>query len=89
MRQQLLVDDPLGDAIGNGAFQAVTDLDAGAAVIARHQKQHAVIDVLTGRSRLAAPQLPGLGHPYRIGLDGLGLRGRHHQHGQLATLAFL
>ena len=57
----------------------MADFDAQAAIILRHQQQHAV--VLPGTA-----ELPGIDHADRILLDGFGLRARQQQHCELATL---
>ena len=72
-------DDAIGDRIGQGALQAVADLDAHAAVVLRNDQQHAVVDV---RSTNA----PLLNDPDRVLLDLLRLRRRYDQHRQLRTL---
>ena len=68
-RQDLVLDDPLGGDVGDGALEAVADLDADLAVLREHEQDRAVVGLLLAR----APLLRGtdgevleresLGHP--------------------------
>ncbi len=81
-RCDVLVDDALGRDVGERAFEAVTDLDAQAAVVLGDDEQRAVVDLL-------AADLPGLRDAKRILLDGLAVGRRHDQHRDLAALSGL
>ncbi|AZK87660.1 hypothetical protein BO993_12150 [Xanthomonas oryzae pv. oryzae] len=80
--RQILLDDAVRRDVGNGTFQAVTRLDAHAAVVLGHQQQHAVVHAL-------AADLPLVEHALGVLLDRFGLRGRHDQDLQLRALALL
>ncbi|ATB57425.1 hypothetical protein CKU38_00893 [Xanthomonas citri pv. fuscans] len=81
-RRQILLDDAVGSDVRNGAFQAVTWLDADATVVLGHQQQHAVVHAL-------AADLPLVEHALGVLLDRFRLRGRHDQDLQLRALALL
>ena len=81
-RRQILLDEAIGDGVGNRAFQSVTRLDAHAAVFLGHDQEHRVVHTF-------APQLPLVEHALGVLLDGFGLGAGHHQHLQLAALALL
>lgn len=78
-RGHVFADDPPGIDVGDRSFQAITDFDAHAPIVLRHQHQDAVIDPL-------APQLPRLEDPRRIGLDAVRIGAGHHQDRYLGTL---
>ena len=77
-RRDDFIDDALGGDVVKRAFKAVADLDAKFAVVLGNNQQCAVVDLL-------APDLPGLGDPDRILLDGFRRRRRHDQHRDLAA----
>ena len=79
-RDDFLLDDALGDRIGNRAFEPVADLDADFPVILGDQQQHAVVHP-------SASEPPLLEDADCILLDSLGLRRGHQQHCDLAALA--
>src|SRR5262249_59990633 len=53
-RDDRVLDDKLGDGVGERAFEAVADLDAHLALAWRHDQQHAVVLALLSDSPAAA-----------------------------------
>src|SRR5262249_2693263 len=53
-RDDRVLDDELGDGVGERALEAVADLDAHLALAWRHDQQHAVVLVLLSNSPAAA-----------------------------------
>jgi hypothetical protein len=80
--RDVLVDDALGGGVGQGAFEAVTDLDAQMSIVFGDDQQRTVVDLL-------AADLPGLGNADRELVDRLRVRRRHDQHGNLAAFSGL
>ncbi len=81
-RHDDFVDDAIGGRIGQRTLEAVTHLDAHAAVLHRHQQQRAVVHAF-------AAELPRLGDAHRVLLDFFRLGGRHDEHRDLAALRLL
>ncbi|MGY4598431.1 hypothetical protein ACVWXL_006177 [Bradyrhizobium sp. GM22.5] len=81
-RRDGFIDDAPRRDVGERALEAVTDLDAQMPVVLGHNEDGAVVDLL-------ASDLPGLRDADRELLDGLRVRRRHDQDGDLAALAHL
>src|SRR6188508_445906 len=64
LRYDILVDDAVGDRVGQCAFEPVADFDPDLAVLQGDEEQRAVIDALPA-------ELPGLRHAKRVLLDCL------------------
>ncbi len=62
----LVVDDPPGEQVGEAAFEPVADLDAHLALLFRHQQQGAVVLALLSQS-------PGSGHFQGVVFERLAL----------------
>ena len=78
-RRHALLDDALGDRVGYRTFEAAADLDPHAPVVEGDQDQHAVVHA-------AAPDLPLVDDPNRIGLDRLRAGRAHDQHRDLTAV---
>jgi len=77
-RRNDFIDNAFGGDVVQRTLEPVADFDAKLAVVLGDDKERAVVDLL-------APDLPGFRNPDRILLDGLGRRGRHDQHRDLAA----
>ena len=82
LRHDVLVDDAVGDRVGQRAFEPVTDFDPDLAVLQGDEEQRAVIDALPA-------ELPGLRDAKRVLLDCLRLGRGNDQHRDLAALRLL
>ena len=78
----VLVDDAVGDGVGQRTLEAVADLDPDLSVLQRDQQQRAIVDAL-------ASELPGLRDAQRVLLDRLRLGRGDDQHRDLAALRLL
>ena len=69
-------DDPVRQGVGQGALEAVADLDSNLAFVAGDQQQHAVVNAL-------AAEPPGFGDPDRVVLERVPLQGADGEHHHL------
>ena len=82
MRPHDVVQDLSRAGVGEAALEAVADLDAHAALLPRHDEEHAVVDVLPA-------ELPRLEDPHRVVLDRVALEAVDREDGDLGACPLL
>ena len=81
-RGDFVVDDAPGEQVGEPPFEAVADFDAYYAFLAGHQQQHTIVVLLLAEA-------PGAGDAQGIILEGLTLKRRYGENGNLGRIALL